>query len=279
MFALSSIYHPITSQPFNNDETYIEITPCKGLMPYICCFWGTYKPYIKTASSMINPGLVTPDTCMDVIFDMDMDKNELYDMFCGINDTSFYTQSQKNSYTSSCFAIRFYFWAVQLFSDETMNKSLNTFVETDAFFKNLRRDFQKILLDSPLMIDRVSKAEQYLLKKLNLNKQNNNVMNAVYKLLTSKGTASISDISEFTAISQRQLERLFLEHVGVSPKKLSGLIRYQYLWQEILSNSHFNMQDSVFKYGYTDQAHLLKDFKKYHTMTPSEARAFAYNTK
>ena len=147
----------------------------------------------------------------------------------------------------------FYFWAVQLFSDEAMNKSLNAFVETDAFFKNLRRDFQKILLDSPLMIDRVSKAEQYLLKKLNLNKQNNNVMNAVYNLLTSKGTASISDISEFTAISQRQLERLFLEHVGVSPKKLSGLIRYQYLWQEIMK-----MGSSAYK---KKRIKILKNFR------------------
>lgn len=276
MFTLSDIYEPITAEPFINNETYIEIKPCEELKPYICCFWGTLKPYARNINFEMKSGLVTPDTCMDIIFDIDINKNKLDDLFCGINDTSFITQGQKESNVTSCFAIRFYFWAVPLFSDETMNNALNAFTETGAYFKNIRRDFENILVEASSIQDRIAKAEKYLLKKLNLNRQNNNVMNAVYKIMKSKGTASILEISEFGAVSKRQLERLFLEYVGVSPKKLSGLIRYQYLWQDILKDKNGDMQDFVCKYGYTDQAHLLKDFKKYHTMTPSEARKLAY---
>lgn len=276
MFALSDIYEPITAEPFINNETYIEIKPCEELKPYIRCFWGTMKPYARNTNFEMKSGLVTPDTCMDIIFDIDINKNKLDDLFCGINDTSFITKGQKESSATSCFAIRFYFWAVPLFSDETMNNALNAFTETGAYFKNIRRDFENILIEASSIQDRIAKAEQYLLKKLNLNRQNNNVMNAVYKIMKSRGTASILEISEFGAVSKRQLERLFLEYVGVSPKKLSGLIRYQYLWQDILKDRNGDMQDFVCKYGYTDQAHLLKDFKKYHTMTPSEARKLAY---
>lgn len=279
MFTLSNLYRPITAQPFINNETYIEIPPCEELKPYICCFWGIPKPYTSIAISEAKHDLVIPDTCMDIIFNIDMDKNELRGMFSGINDTPFHAYSNSASATISCFAIRFYFWAVPLFCDECMNKALNSYSETETYFKNLKRDFQDILINYPLITDRIVKAEQYLLKKLNLNRQNDNIMNAVYKLLKSKGTASISKLAEYTTVSQRQLERLFLEYIGISPKNLSRLIRYQYLWQDILNSSNINVQDAVFKYGYTDQSHLLNDFKKHHTMTPKEARTFAYKRR
>lgn len=279
MFKLNNIYRPITAQPFLNDETYTEIHPCEALKPYICCFWGMPKPYSSVTSSEIKAKLVIPDTCMDIIFNINTDKNEFNDLFAGISDTTFKDKAKNVASTMSCFAIRFYCWAVPLFSDESMKYALNTFVGAEAYFKNFKRDLQGILVSNPLILDRAAKVEQYLLKKLDLNKQNNNVMNAVYKVLKSKGTANISELASFTAVSQRQLERLFLEYVGVSPKKLSGLVRYQYLWRDILFDRNFNIQDGVCKYGYTDQSHLLNDFKKYHTLSPADARMFAYDTR
>jgi AraC-like DNA-binding protein len=68
---------------------------------------------------------------------------------------------------------------------------------------------------------------------------------------------------------------VFLEYIGAGPKKLAGLVRYQYLWQDIVQNGSFDIQDAVFRYAYTDQAHLLNDFRKYHAMTPARARAMA----
>jgi len=278
MFNLSNIYRPLTAQPFMNNDTYIEVQPCEELKPYICCFWGMPKPYSSVTSTEIKDKLIIPDTCMDIIFNINMDKNELNDLFAGISDTTFKDNANNVTPTISYFAIRFYCWAVPLLSDESMKYALNTFVEAEAYFKNFKRDLQGILITNPLNPDRVSKVEQYLIKKLDFNKQNSNVMNAVYKVLKSKGTVNISELASFTAVSQRQLERLFLEYVGVSPKKLSGLVRYQYLWQDILFDRNFNIQDGVCKYGYTDQSHLLNDFKKYHTLSPTDARMFAYET-
>jgi AraC-like DNA-binding protein len=279
MFTLNRIYRPITAQPFLRDETYIEIQPCKMLQPYVCCFWGTSGPYSNSAETEIKDKLVIPDTCMDIIFNMDMDKNELSDLFAGISDISFEDKPQSVKSSMSCFAIRFYSWAVPMFSRESMQDALNTFSSVEAYFKNFKRDLQDILFSNPFITDRAAKVEEYLLKKLDLSKQNSNVMNVLYKVLNSKGTANIAELARFTAISQRQLEKLFLKYVGVSPKKLSGLVRYQYLWQDILMDKNFNIHDSVYKYGYTDQSHLLNDFKKYHLLTPLDAKMFAYKTR
>ncbi len=53
------------------------------------------------------------------------------------------------------------------------------------------------------------------------------------------------------------------------------MIRYQYLWNEIMFNKDFDILDAVAKYGYSDQPHLLSDFKKYHSMNIREAKAYA----
>lgn len=40
------------------------------------------------------------------------------------------------------------------------------------------------------------------------------------------------DLKQETLIGERQLERLFSEYVGVSPKSLASMVRYQYLWSD-----------------------------------------------
>ncbi|MDE6727531.1 MAG: helix-turn-helix domain-containing protein, partial [Oscillospiraceae bacterium] len=63
--------------------------------------------------------------------------------------------------------------------------------------------------------------------------------------------------------------------MGISPKCFSGLVRYQMLWREMALCGDFNVLDAVEKYGYTDQAHLLNDFRKRHLMNPKQALEYA----
>ena len=70
----------------------------------------------------------------------------------------------------------------------------------------------------------------------------------------------------------------FEQTLSLSPKKTSSIIRYQSLWQEVCRSTQFDIQDSVFAYGYYDQAHLLNDFKKYHGISLSEARKLAFKS-
>lgn len=279
MLALSSIYQPITAQPFLNDETYTEIQPCEALRPYIRCFWGTRNPLSNGASVVTKDKLVIPDTCMDIIFDIHGHNNTHDSTFVGISDTAFMTKAEDVTPAISRFAIRFYSWAVPLFSDESMRNVFNSYHRPEAYFHNFERDILDILMDNPFILDRVDKAQQYLMKRINPDQQNHNVLNAIYKILKSQGSIKMTELSGYTSVSQRQLERLFSEYVGVSPKKLSALVRYQYLWQDVLHHPYFNIQDEVFKYGYTDQSHLLNDFKKYHKMSLADARKFAHATR
>lgn len=140
----------------------------------------------------------------------------------------------------------------------------------------MRSELEPMLFDVVTMEDRIVVAQKYLLEHLHLEHGNPIVMEAVAEMICRKGNVEIGKLSKEVHTSSRQLERLFRENIGVSPKQLSSLIRYQYLWNDILFHPNFQVLDAVFRYGYTDQAHLLHDFKRFHTMTIADARKYAF---
>lgn len=274
MFDLNSIYKPITAQPFLSTNSYTEIPPCDQLKPFVACFWGTQELGLGNELSRVEPKLVIPDTCMDIIFTLDCCTNHFEANYVGISDSPFLAGTN-NQRSISCFGIRFYFWAVHLFADESMKDSFNSFENIDAYFNGWKEHFNNILTQASSLRERIHKAEQFLHMKLNLNKCNPHVLNAVYNILKTNGSERIKDVIAYSTLSQRQLERLFLDHIGVSIKKVSSLIRYQNLWQEIVYSYNFNVNDAVEKYRYTDQSHLINEFTKYHSLTPTQAKKLA----
>lgn len=94
-------------------------------------------------------------------------------------------------------------------------------------------------------------------------------------ILLYQGALEINQLSKENFISSRQMERLFCEYIGMTPKKLSNRVRYQYLWKDIVSQNDLDIASAVSKYGYTDLPHMMREFKRYHSMNIREAREIA----
>lgn len=257
-YRLDKIFKTITANPYQRN-TYIEIAPCKALKPYIHCFWYSLNDITTTYKS-----LVIPDLCADII---------LYELggynadFCGINNRSFCSVNNDTVH----FGIRFYSWAVALFVNDTLNCTLNTYDCVQRYFSDFSNQVTEEILCSESMYDRKHVAEKYLLKKLGKRNISPAVLNSIFYTIRHNGKATVNNMADYNAVSNRKLERDFLNTTGVSPKQMLSLIRYQLLWQSAV-RSDFNILDSVEKFGYYDQARLLNDFKKYHGLPLSEAR-------
>ncbi len=274
VFMLSSVYKPITAESSVYRKTYLEAEPCDELKPYIRCFWGTQKPYKKDGKSKNTNVLVIPDTCMDIIFNVNHTENIVNSGFCAINERAFISAEDASDAVSS-FAIRFYPWGTALFSDEALNDSKNQYFDLEVHFNYLKKELEPLLLETDSFFERIKITEKILVKHKNQKRQNDYVMNALYHMIRSHGTSRVADICSYASVSSKHLERLFNEHIGISPKGLQSLIRYQMLWKDILQDENFNVLDAVYKYGYFDQAHLINDFKKYHLMSPEKAKKFS----
>lgn len=274
MHALTSMYHPITGKPFQRDESYREVAPCAALAPYIRCFWGSGKPLpVQPATE---EGIVIPDTCMDIIFRIDYANNHLNSVFCGLDEHAYRTPvSMATGGLTSTFAIRFYAWTACLFAEEPLLGSANERFPLAAFFQRLEAALAPLLFDEPSLEGKVRMAERVLLALVCVDRADAAVLNAVHRLLATCGRTRVCELSASLALSPRQLERRFNAMMGVSPKTFASLTRYQMLWQDMVLSPRFDPLDAVDKFGYTDQAHLLHDFRSRHLLSPREALCLA----
>ncbi len=220
--------------------------------------------------------IVIPDTCADIIYYIDYTQNTVSGGFCGVNDRSFYVdEGGKEGHVVSTFAIRFFAWSAYAFAEDSFKDTVNTYDEIGARFAWFDRRLRPKLLELRSIRERTFYAEQLLTGRMGQVRENEIVNHAVGAILVKRGAMEVSGLAKELFVSSRQLERLFHEYVGITPKKLGNLIRYQYLWRDIVSEPDFNILNGVHRYGYADQSHLLREFKKYHSMDIQSAKRMA----
>lgn len=118
---------------------------------------------------------------------------------------------------------------------------------------------------------RKATVEAFLLKKLeSVTFDNRDVEYCVDALLQSEGTVSIDKLADELEIGQRQLERKFVAAVGLSPKFLARIIRFQNTLQLIEKKEFVSFTNVAYDGGFYDQAHFIRDFKEFTGLNPKQ---------
>jgi AraC-like DNA-binding protein len=92
-------------------------------------------------------------------------------------------------------------------------------------------------------------------------------------LAQTHGMMRVQELAAHTGYTKRYLDRLFQEHVGVSPKSLASIMRFQEVyrdWMQHQSPTFFRNHWSAYYY---DQAHFIKEFKRFTGFTPQHYTA------
>ncbi|MGN0696192.1 MAG: helix-turn-helix domain-containing protein [Oscillospiraceae bacterium] len=272
MYDLSEIYRPAAAAPFGGKCSYYELYPQGALRPYVCCFWEAAPEH-----GCSEQNLVIPDTCMDIIFDFGEENEICGSGFCTLSEKPVILSCDEHYRIRSKFGIRLYAWTAALFADNSLAGTKNSCYEINEFFPDMDIELREKLSRTGSFSERVRAARSCLLKRIDAHRMNAELMNAIYDILTTSGTARISDIAANNAVSERQLERRFYEKLGTSPKAFSSLVRFQMLRRELTGGKACDIRDMIVKYNYFDQAHLIKDFRRYHGITPSQVAAAEEN--
>jgi AraC-like DNA-binding protein len=75
-------------------------------------------------------------------------------------------------------------------------------------------------------------------------------------------------------MSARSLERLCLEQLGMAPKRLGRLVRLRQVLLRLQAGGFGTLADLAHGCGYSDQPHLIRDFKQLTGRLPGEPDAF-----
>lgn len=93
---------------------------------------------------------------------------------------------------------------------------------------------------------------------------------------TAHGTLPVSQVAAAAHATVRTLERKFKHAAGYTVKDVSGLMRFEQVRNHLWHNPTANLAGLAQELGYTDQAHLSREFKRYSGTTPA---AFARKAK
>lgn len=94
------------------------------------------------------------------------------------------------------------------------------------------------------------------------------VVAAVEAIRSSHGATPLDALARPLGISSRTLQRLFAKQVGISPKLLARIVRFQHVLRAWRANPRSFARAAV-DAAYYDQSHLVRDFRDFAGAPPA----------
>ncbi len=89
-------------------------------------------------------------------------------------------------------------------------------------------------------------------------------------IVEQAGQVRMDDLAFEAGLSARQLRRLFLEQVGLSPKHFCRIIRFRNSLSRLAGTGRGDWAEVALECGYYDQAHFINEFREFSGNTPGE---------
>jgi AraC-like DNA-binding protein len=251
---------------------YEEYAPHKTLHDYVKCFWILEKEY--TADAPIEE--VTPDACIELILNFGApyvlqseggrDREMPIGFLVGLQKKPLLFRSNG---TVKLVATRFYAWgALPFLAPDWQSTPHVSIAQGDEWF-NLSEKLRP-RIDANDYDGAVAEVEDFLIGKLMASFNLKQIQIAAQMLYREKGQFRVSELAEYCNISARQLQRQFQDVIGVSPKTLARTIRFEEIRSRLMFSPETSLTDLAYEFGYTDQAHFIRDFKEFAGKTPGE---------
>ena len=97
--------------------------------------------------------------------------------------------------------------------------------------------------------------------------------------LEADPTRSVAALAGDLGITHAHLDREFARVVGLTPRVLSRILRMRRLLESIDPCRPVRWTEEAERWGWFDQAHLIRDFKRHTGVTPSQYLAAQRRTR
>ncbi len=89
-------------------------------------------------------------------------------------------------------------------------------------------------------------------------------------LSANNADTDIAKVAQQLNTNYKTLSRTFYEVIGIAPKQFAQMQRFERALQLLCSQRQTNCTEIGYQAGYYDQAHFIREFKKYAHQTPTE---------
>src|SRR6185503_2567293 len=256
---------------------YTEIKPTNALARFVECFW-TLEDECVTGPLKAEPiqaEPILPDGCVELILNFGAHFEEFM--------TNGHKERQPNnivvgqmtrpvviSPTGSVqlLGIRFHPGGTFPFFRVPMEELTNRVTALGEVTAEFERDLIARVDAAPSSSQRTAAVERLLSERVRNSKYESWVPELATRIVQCGGRVSMDALATAAGVSGRQLERRFLRDVGIGPKSLCRILRFQQVFQAFQQKT-FSWAAVAADCGYYDQAHLIRDFQQFAGQTPA----------
>jgi AraC-like DNA-binding protein len=119
--------------------------------------------------------------------------------------------------------------------------------------------------------ERVRISDKYFLERCQNPCCSRDISALAGRLRMHPGSLKVVDLAREAGLSTRQLERRFLEQIGMSPRMFARVARFEAALRLKRETPGLRWTHIAHELGFHDQMHMLRDFRKLSGATPSSA--------
>jgi AraC-like DNA-binding protein len=251
------------------------IEPKAELLPYIEALW-VFESSI--GMPQVDRSMAAPNGCAKLIIPYQNSLTSIADKrvqisheqgmyFVGNRDTS--TIIQSTTKRTGFIAIEFKPFGAYPFFGIPMDESVNRLLDCDDAFGLWARNVREVLCNLERVGQKVDFIQEQLIARIREKDRRNTVIEFCVKALKdADGRMPIHELERKTGYSRRYLDILLKQHVGLPPKAMAAIFRFQKFYRQWAQGFSFDqLKDALYEHYY-DQSHFTREFKRITGYSP-----------
>jgi len=261
------------------------VKPRQELQPYIDSFWVFES---ATGIALTDGNLAVPNGCSKLIIPYENSLSGISEDRTGVScehglyfvgnrfkATLLHSSARKTGFIGIEFSPHAAFPLFGVPMHETVDEKI---FDSEALFGRWGRETRETLCNLEGVGQKVSFIQDELVKLSRRSQRSNGVIEfCVNALKLAHGRMPIKELERKTGYSRRYLDLLFKQRVGLPPKVLAGIFRFQLFYRKWARGLSYDiLKERIYDYYY-DQAHFSKEFRSMTGHSPREFMTGASN--
>lgn len=251
---------------------FFAFPPRPELAPFVEMIWGVRGEAHFTTESVLPSGaielMVNFGPVQKVVGHGDRELEDLYRRawLAGMQDRRLVHCADMGA---DHIAVRFRPGGAHAFFDIRMDEVTNQVVELELLIGSEATSLRDRLGALPSDRARAVELEAWLLAQRRVHPSFSTVHRGVEMLCGDHYRTSVAEVCDRLGLSNKHLIEQFRRVVGLTPKVIGRVERFQGVIAHCRGRDAVDWQEVTHRFGYADQSHLIREFRRLGGVTPS----------